>query len=147
MRIKGFPLVVLLAAPLIGGAFVLELANPQANPEATAKGAVLVARVAGCHDPAKAVITATAENMVSGKRQSAALTVIPLATPGTIAVKREWPATESRIVRLVAKEDGLTTSVLVRMDGDSFDRANVKYLIRATGEEDLAPMLAGLSRN
>jgi hypothetical protein len=144
MQLRKYWLAALLVAPLMGGAFVLEIGNPQANPEAVAKGAVLVARVVGCHDPAKAVITGTAESIVNGKRQSAALTIISLDNKGTVAVKREWPADESRLLRLVAQESGMTTSLLVRMDGDSFDRANVKYLVRATAEEDLAPMLAGL---
>jgi hypothetical protein len=144
MQLRKYWLAALLVAPLMGGAFVLEIGNPQANPEAVAKGAVLVARVVGCHDPAKAAITGTAESIVNGKRQSAALTIISLDNKGTVGVKREWPADESRLLRLVAQESGMTTSLLVRMDGDSFDRANVKYLVRATAEEDLAPMLAGL---
>src|SRR5882724_8522690 len=89
MQIRNICLAAALAAPLIAGSFVLQLGNPQANPEAVAKGAVLVARVAGCHDPAKAAVTATAEYIVDGKRQSTALTMIPLNPPGTFGVKRE----------------------------------------------------------
>jgi hypothetical protein len=144
MQIRKVWLAVAIAAPLLGGGFVLEIGSGQANPEAVAKGAVLVARVTGCHDPAKAEIAGTAESIVNGKRESAALTIIPLDKAGTVGIKREWPLGESRILKLTAKEDGLTTSLLVRMDGDSFARAHVKCLVRAVSEEDLAPLLAGL---
>lgn len=133
----------LLAARLFAGGFFVELGNPAANPEAKAKSAMLVARISGCQDPAKATITGVAEGMVNGRGQSVPLTLIPLSQPGTYAVTKQWPAQGVWAVKLIAQIKGLTTSAMVRMTADGFDRASARYFRRAPENEEVRTLLAG----
>lgn len=142
LQISVYAGVALLAAQLSAGGFFVELGNPAANPEAEAKGAVLVARISGCHDPAKATITGVAEGRVDGRGQSVPLALIPLSQPGTYAVTKQWPAEGVWAVKLIAQTDGLTTSAIVRMTADGFDRASAKYFRRAPENEEVRTLLA-----
>ena len=54
-----------LTAPLWAGGMWLQVGNPAANAEATAKQAVLVARITACHAPEKTALTATAEGLTT----------------------------------------------------------------------------------
>ena len=83
----------LIVIPALAGALLLEVADPQANPEARARHAIVVARTTACMSPEKTTVTATAEGIVNGQRRSIPLKVMNLATPGTFAVAREWPRT------------------------------------------------------
>lgn len=130
-----------LAAQLFAGGFWLEIGNPSASPEARAKNAVLVARLTGCHNPEKAAIAATAEGIVDGKAQSVPLTLIPLSSPGVYALRREWPLAGTWVVKVVAMNNGLTTSFVVRMDQRGFDRASARYFQRAPNDAEVAALL------
>lgn len=55
---RWLPLAAVLPVALTAGGLVLEVGNPQANPEAQKIHAVLVARVTACHEPAKSIVTA-----------------------------------------------------------------------------------------
>jgi hypothetical protein len=92
----------ILVSPLLAGALFLEVGNPAANQEALAKQAVLVARITACHSPEKTTVTATAEGIVNGVRQSLPLKVISLSAAGTFAVTREWPEQGTWAVKMVA---------------------------------------------
>ena len=140
-RIARILLAVPLAAHLFAGGFWVELGNPSASPEAREKHAVLVARVTGCHDVTKASVTATAEGIVGGQHKSVALTLIPLATPGAYAVTREWSAAGNWAVTVVATANGLTTSLLVRMDRDGFARSSARYFPRSPRPEEIAAVI------
>jgi hypothetical protein len=122
--------VLIAAAAAYAGGFYLELGNPSANSEAKSMSAVLVARLTGCHEPEKATIEGSAEGLVSGKRQSIPLKLTTLTTPGMYAVTQQWPNEGNWVVRLVATQvDGKTkTSVVVRVNGNSFERAGAKYM-------------------
>ena len=126
------PLLVLslLAAPLFAGALVLEIGNPSANPEALAKHAVLVARMTACKSPEKTTVTARAEGLVNGTERSIPLKVIPLSTPGTYAVTREWPAEGTWTVRMIATNPDYkdyAASVVVPIENGAFQWAGVKH--------------------
>ena len=49
-----------LAGYLVAGGFWLQVCNPEASPEAQKANAVVTLKVAGCHDPATAKVTARA---------------------------------------------------------------------------------------
>src|SRR3989442_15902971 len=97
MMILGLTLGTITLAS--AGQVSLEFAKPEANPEAKAKSAVVVVRMVGCHDAAKAKYTVTAEGLVNGERKSVPLTAIALSEPGTYAIKREWPANGSWVLK------------------------------------------------
>lgn len=137
-------LTILIAAAAYAGGFYLELGNPSANKEAKSMDAVLVARLTGCHEPEKATIEGTAEGLVSGKRQSIPLKVTSLTVPGMYAVTQQWPNEGTWIVRLVGTQvDGTTkTSVMVRVNGSSFERAGAKYItLRVPSAAEVDQML------
>jgi hypothetical protein len=137
-------LVACAAAPLLAGAFVFEVGNPLANPEAKAKGAVLVARITSCHAPEKSIVTATAEGYVHGVRKSIPLTLIPLSSQGEFAVRHDWPATGTWVIRLVAANPeykDIRRGLLVSMNGDTFERSSVKRFDREPLSQDADAVL------
>ena len=119
--------------PMMAGALTLETADPASNPEAMAIGAVLTARITACHSPQKTTVQASAEGMVQGVRRSVPVTVIALHTPGTFAVKRQWPETGIWAIRLSAWNPDYSnykTGVVVPMEGNTFKWPAAQHLYR-----------------
>src|SRR4051812_7915987 len=105
MKRQVLPVVLsaaLLTSPLLAGALLLRVADPQTNIEAQAKHAVVMAQMTSCHSPEKTVVSATAEGILAGKRTTLPLKVIKLSTPGMFAVTREWSSEGVWAVRMVA---------------------------------------------
>lgn len=132
-----------LAAQLFAGGFWIELGNPTASSEAMRNHAVLVARVSGCHEPAKAIVTATAEGIVNGERKTVQLKPILMSATATYSIQKEWPSEGRWAVKVVAQREGLTTSFIVRMDQDKFDRSTVKYMQGVPTAEQVAAVIRG----
>jgi hypothetical protein len=135
----------LSVAPVFAGALVLEVGSPAGNPEATAKSAVVVARVTACKSPEKSSVTATAEGVVHGKRQSIPLKVIYLATPGTFAVAREWPKEGTWAVKMVLTNPDYkdySSAVLVPIRNDAFSTGAVKHIYHPPTPEEIDSVLA-----
>lgn len=124
MKILNRLIALGVVMPLLGGGFWLELGSPTASSDPKAKGAVVLARFVGCHEPAKAVLTATAEGVVQGKRQSIALQPVSLSTSGLYAISRTWPAEGKWVLRLEGRYSptSIVTSTLVKVTGDSYER-------------------------
>jgi len=125
-------------ASLFAGTFTLDIGRPSANPEAQAKHAVLVVRVSSCSHPEKTNITATAEGVLSGKRQTIPLTLVPLSGTSTYAVTRQWPSEGKWVVTVVAANSDYQwrPSAIVGLNGETADLTQVKRANRApTGAE------------
>src|ERR1044071_5439515 len=75
------------AAALAGG-FQLAVEAPASGDE-RAKDAALLVRPYGCHTPADANVTATAEGIVNGRRQSIPLELTP-DEKGVYAITQQW---------------------------------------------------------
>ena len=137
--------VLAMAAGVIwAGGLRLEVGNPSANPEAVAKHAVLVVRTTACQSPEKTTVTATAEGLVDGNRRTVPLSVIPLGTPGTFAVVREWPAGGRWAVKMIATNPdykNYATGVVVLTEKDSFDWAGVKHYYHAPTDAEVNAVL------
>ncbi|HZU24958.1 MAG TPA: hypothetical protein VFA04_05520 [Bryobacteraceae bacterium] len=131
----------LLCADLFAGGFWLQLGDPSANPDAKAKNAVVIVRPFGCISPADAKLTGTAEGMLNGQRRTIALDLVPLSEKATYAVLREWPAEGSWVLRLTASVPGRTTSALVPVTAEGFNRAMVKFFQGDPPRSDLEAML------
>jgi hypothetical protein len=84
-------IAAILAAPLFAGALTLQMDDARSSPEAIAKNAVVVAHITACHSPEKTTVTAVAEGLVNGQRQTIPLKVVNLSQPGTFAIARQWP--------------------------------------------------------
>ena len=127
MKILNRLIALGVVMPLLGGGFWLELGSPSASSDPKARGAVVVARFIGCHEPENAVLKATAEGVVQGKRQTVVLTPVALSTPGVYAISRTWPAEGKWVLKLEGRYPAVSgvTSTLVKVTGDSFERKGV----------------------
>jgi hypothetical protein len=137
------PLLIscMLAAPLFAGALMLEVGNPALNPEALKNRAVLVARITACHSPEKTTVSATAEGVVNGVRQSIPLKVISLSTAGTFAITHEWPEQGNWAIKMIATNPeykDYATSVLVPVHKDSVQLSTAKHYFHAATDAEVS---------
>lgn len=136
------PLLVasILAAPLLAGALLVEVANPASNPEALKNHAVLVARITACHSPEKTTVSATAEGVVNGVRQSIPLKVMSLSTAGTFAVAHEWPQQGTWVIKMIATNPeykDYATGVVVPFRNDSAQLSVAKHYFHAPTDAEV----------
>lgn len=134
----------LAAVPLFAGALTLQIDNPAANREAMAKNAIMTAHITACHSPEKTVVTATAEGIVKGERQTLPLTVIRLSQPGSFAVAREWPREGSWVVKMIATNpdyQNYATSIVVPVDRNSATRESAKVFYHAPSQDEVDSIL------
>ena len=143
MKILNRLIALGVVMPLLGGGFWLELGSPTASSDPKATGAVVLARFVGCHEPEKAVLTATAEGVVQGKRQSIALQPVSLSTPGLYAISRTWPAEGKWVLRLEGRyaPTSIVTSTLVKVTGDSYERKGAVLKPGPTDADAIEAML------
>jgi DMSO/TMAO reductase YedYZ molybdopterin-dependent catalytic subunit len=134
-------LAAMLALNVYGGGFYLTLGNPAASAEAQAAKAVVTVMPTGCHNPAEAKVTATAEGMVNGKRVSSPVKVTALGRKGLHAIARQWPAEGKWALRVVGEYNGATTSALIPVQGDEADRRAAKHQAGVAGEGEIAALL------
>ncbi len=130
-----------LAGQLFAGGFFLQLGNPQATQEAQKTGAVLTVKATGCHDPAKAKLTATAIGLVNGERREVPLKVTPLSEAGMFAISRDWPREGKWVIQLVARNDEQFTNTLVAADASGVDRYRSRNDMRPFAAADIDAML------
>lgn len=138
-----FALLVLTSSLLAGGIAII-LGKPSANPEALAKHAVLVVEGYACTAHDKTVVTATAEGLVNGKRETIPLRLAALGSPSTYALTRQWPAEGKWVVSIVESNPAIgsrSTSALVRVDGDAVDWANVKRFANLPSAQNIEAAL------
>jgi hypothetical protein len=82
--------VHLVAVTLTAGGFYLSLEEPAKRDSPQTKDAVLLVRLYGCDQPEDALISATAEGLVKGIRETIILELLPVSK-GVYAIKRRWP--------------------------------------------------------
>ena len=99
----------------LAGGFWISLYSPKAPVAANIPDAAAVVAVEGCHNPADAVMTGTAEGLVGGKRQSVSLKFTPTSKPGVYVVKRQWPVEGVWVLSITAKNMGLSTTAMVEV--------------------------------
>ena len=74
----------------MAGGFWIKTYSPSALVTASIPDAVVIVAAEGCHNAADASISATAEGVIKGKRQSVLLELTPMSK-GVYAVRRQWP--------------------------------------------------------
>jgi hypothetical protein len=121
-------LTAIYSLPLFGGGFYLTV-HPPAEGANVPSGAVLVARLSGCHQPEKGTVSARAEGIVNGKSQIIDLKLVALKTPGTFALEKQWPGEGKWVVTLVAKHPSIAavTSTAVPVQGGKVEFASAKW--------------------
>lgn len=137
---------ILLMLTALEQAFTLQVGPPVAGNAPVAKKAVFVVRPGGCPDAGAAQITATAEGVVNGARQSVRLNVATLPTPGVHAVSDEWPAGGVWIVNVVGSCAGKTAGALVTLGPKrSYQREGVKLVPHEPTKQEIDASLKALT--
>jgi hypothetical protein len=129
-KVSGPVLALGAAMSLVAGGFVLQLGKPSANPEAQAKKAILVVRGYACAAPEKTAISATAEGVINGKRESIRLKLIPLSGESTYGLTRQWPSEGKWVITLVQANPRFNSrpSAIVKVAGDAVDWTGITRL-------------------
>ncbi len=133
-----------VAAPVFAGALTLQLDNLKGSPEAIAKNAVVAAHITACRSPEKTIVTATAEGIANGKRQTIPLKVIKLSEPGAFAVTREWPREGAWTVKMIATNPdyaNYATGIVVPIREDGAQLSAAKVFYHAPSEDDVNSVL------
>src|SRR6266567_2933688 len=120
-----FRLSLILALALVSaviataGDFWISIQNSSTIKDESARNAIVLVRADGCHNPADANITATAEGLVNGVRRSIPLKLEPVSQPATFAVTRQWPAEGVWVLKVNAAYRGLERGAIVRLGKQS----------------------------
>jgi hypothetical protein len=128
-RFQTVAAVFLMAIPAVaGGNMILTIGKAEASSDPAATSAFMLVRPDGCGDPENVKITAVAEGLINGQRQSVPVTVVPLSKRGTFAVRRTWPTEGKWILHLHGSYGNLQSTALVPITADGFDRAGIRQL-------------------
>jgi hypothetical protein len=94
------------------GGFQLSVESASATSTHKTKDAVLFVQTFGCHTPADAAVTATAEGVVNGERRSLPLELVYDST-GVYALKQQWPSEGSWVLAITGEYNGITSTLIV----------------------------------
>lgn len=133
--------VLACAAQLNAGGLWVVLGNPEANPQAKAMKAFVTAKMAGCHDPDKAKLTAVAIGKVNGVRKTVELKLTPLAEPGSYALTRQWPAEGRWVLQFTGESSGVVTSSVIAAGADGVALATLRSAMRSPSSDDVEALL------
>jgi hypothetical protein len=114
-----------MAPAALAGGFQLSVEAPNASNGPHSKDAALIVRTFGCHTPADAAIIATAEGLVSDRRQSVKLELASVAT-GVYEIKKQWPSEGTWVVSVSGAYNGMTSSLLVELGPNGSVRPDTK---------------------
>jgi hypothetical protein len=132
---------IMAAGSLMAGGFWLQLGNPEASTEAQKVNAVVTVIAAGCADPGKAQVTATAVGMVDGKRKTIPLEITKLSKPGMFAIAQQWPKEGKWVIQMEGRSDGRVTTTLVTASPQGVDRLHAKSEMRAFAPKEVESLL------
>ena len=107
-------LLLAIASPALAGGFQLSIETPAGSLDPQLKDVVLIARTYGCHQPADAKLSATAEGFVSGNRKSLPLELRSIGS-GVYAIKQQWPSEGTWVLSLTGTYNGMISSVLIEL--------------------------------
>jgi hypothetical protein len=143
-----FTSLLSVPAALAGGPPFLSVEAPVDPLDEGARGAAMLLHARHCGQPRDMTITAKAEGMVDGRRQSVPVELEKTGRPGTYAVRTTWP-TKGTWVLSFTTTDHVPTTTLVEIAPATeaeYHGRNVKLvsvrslrvLDRAPTERDLA---------
>jgi hypothetical protein len=139
--------VILAPALLAADEFRLTIGPPVAGNAPQAKMALFVVRVDGCPNPSAARIEARAEGLVNGARQSRAITLLALLTPGVFAVNRAgWPD-GVWVVNLIGRYENLSAGAIVPIGPRGFMREPSTFYPRPATATEIDAALSALASN
>ena len=109
--------ILATATTVTAGGFYLSLEMPANANAAQTKDAVLLVRAYGCHQPEDALISATAEGFVNGRRETIKLQLHP-ASKGVYAIKQQWPTEGVWLVAVRGNYLGAQRAALLELSPD-----------------------------
>ena len=136
-----FALALGSAILAVAGGFWVSIQNPSTVTDAVAKNAVVLVRADGCHNPAEASITGSAEGRVNGVRRSIPLKLMPVSQPGTYAVIPQWPAEGAWVLHFSGTYLGRDAGALVRLVPGKFQKQSAELFHRKITAEDVESAL------
>jgi hypothetical protein len=126
------------------GALILEVGNPEANPEAKSMNATLVARVTACHDPAKSKVTASFVRSDGGQLKRKQLEVAALQTPGTFAILGAVPPGSVIDLAVTNPEyPNYQPRVLIRSDSNGVEWSSIQHFFSTPPTESDVKSILG----
>jgi hypothetical protein len=128
-------LAVVMLACAEGFTFVI--GSPVASQQFQFKAATFVFRAEGCADTGAPQVSATAEGILKGERQSVVLKVIAGSKPGVYAVFQTWPAAGQWIVNLKGTCGNMSAGAIVPMGPKGFIRESAKFFPRAATDSEI----------
>ncbi len=140
--IAAFALAAALAHPV---GFSFTIGNPVASQDFHFKTAAFVFRTESCADPAKAQLSASAEGIVKGARQSVALKIMAASKPGVYAVNQSWPAEGDWVVSLRGTCGSEAAGAIVPMGPKGFIRESSKFFARPAKDAEIDASLKALA--
>jgi hypothetical protein len=100
-------------ASVFAGGFQLAVETPDAT-KTNLKDAALIVRTFGCHQPADANVSVTAEGIVGGRRQSLPVELRADAK-GVYSIRQQWPSEGKWVLVLTGTYNGMTSTVFVEL--------------------------------
>jgi hypothetical protein len=136
------PVAVLLAVAMtsVAGGFWIRTYSPSAQVTASIPDAVVLVAAEGCHNAAAAKISATAEGLVNGKRQSVLLDLTPLSE-GVYAVRRQWPGAGAWILAVKATHLGRSVGAVIEIDRNGAARLSAKPFEQSISTDEIEAAL------
>jgi hypothetical protein len=134
----------LFSASAVAGALTLQVDDVRSNSEAMAKKAVVAAHITACRSPEKTSVSASAEGIVNGTRQTIPLRVIHLSEPGAFAVAHEWPREGVWTVKMIATNPDYkdyATAIVVPVRQDTASAQTAKVFYHAPSAEEINSVL------
>jgi len=130
--------------------FTFVIGSPVASQQFQFKAATFVFRTEGCGDAGTAQVSATAEGVLKGERQSVVLKVMPGSKPGVYAVFQSWPAEGQWIVNLKGTCGNAHAGAIVPMGPKGFIRESAKFFPHPATESEietaLKPLITGAKK-
>jgi hypothetical protein len=127
------------------GTFAFTIGNPVASQDFHFKTAAFVFRAESCADPANAQISATAEGVVKGARQSVVLKVMASTKPGVYAVTQTWPAEGAWVISLRGTCGSASAGAIVPMGPKGFIRESLQFYARPATDAEIDASLKALA--
>jgi hypothetical protein len=134
-------LMLACAGQMFAGGFWLQVGNPEANAAVAKMGAAITIKAVGCHDPAAAIVTATAVGVVNGERRAIPLELKPLGEPGAWALAQQWPKDGKWVIQLVGRNGDQFTNTLIGAGPGGIDRLHARLDMKAFAASDVEAML------
>jgi hypothetical protein len=130
--------VLATAISTTAGGFYLSLEKPGTTDVRQSRDVVLLVRPYGCHQPEEALISARAEGLVKGRRETIELKLHPASSKGVYGIKRQWPTEGVWLVAVRGSYLGAHRAVLLELAPDGA----VKIEKAATGKDPSVKILA-----